>query len=318
MRVIRSILILAALAVCTSATRADDLSELVAAVAGSMTVQNMKNDTKTATFGAGKPRYMPKPKQKDVDFSMLDGIYKAMKREQFYYMLSESSDSYSYEFERRLERQRSRPTLGRRDFFRPVPGQITSNFGWRPRFQRVHHGVDLSLHVGDTVRAAISGTVEKIAYDHDGYGHYVVMSHPDGMQTVYGHLEYALVSQGQFIYSGQPLGIGGNTGNSTGPHLHFEARVGDVAVDPTLLFDFYGNATYFAEEEEEIAPVKPKGPVYSHQSKSLARESTYIVRYGDTLESIARQAGISVMRLCQLNMLQQSSQPEIGRMLKLK
>lgn len=304
MRLIRISLILLAIAVCNTATRADDFSELVAAIAGCMEAQErMAKDVKTPSFDSGKPRYVGKSQQNGIDLAMLDGIYTAMKRERFNQMMSES--------------YYPRPTLGRMDFFRPVPGLITSYFGWRPSFQRVHHGVDLSLQIGDTVRAALSGTVEKIAYDHDGYGHYVVMSHPDGMQTVYGHLEYALVGQGQFVYSGQPLGIGGNTGNSTGPHLHFETRVGNVAVDPTLLFDFYGTAVYYAAEEE-IKPDKPKGPVYTHQSKSLARESTYIVRYGDTLESIARQAGISVMRLCQLNMLQQSSQPEIGRMLKLK
>ncbi|MDE6290804.1 MAG: peptidoglycan DD-metalloendopeptidase family protein, partial [Muribaculaceae bacterium] len=207
------------------------------------------------------------------------------------------------------------PTLGRADFFRPVPGIITSNFGWRPKFNRLHHGVDLNLHIGDTVRAAVTGTVERISYDHDGYGHYVVMTHPDGMETLYGHLQYALVSQGQTIYAGQPIGIGGNTGNSTGPHLHFETRLGGVAVDPTLIFDFYGRNLYYAEERPTQ---KSRGPVYSHQSKSLKKESTYIVRVGDTAESIARQAGISVMRLCQLNLLQQTEPLEIGRMLKLK
>ena len=82
-----------------------------------------------------------------------------------------------------------------------------------------------------------------------------------------------------------------------------------------LLFDFYGREpAYYAEEP---TPKPQKGPVYSHQSKSLKKEATYIVRYGDTLESIARQAGMSVMRLCQLNMLQQSEPLTIGRMLKL-
>ena len=168
------------------------------------------------------------------------------------------------------------------------------------------------------MRAAVSGTVERISYDHDGYGHYVVVSHPDGMETLYGHLQYALVGQGQFIHSGQPLGIGGNTGNSTGPHLHFETRLGGVAVDPTLIFDFYGTVRYLAEETQTSAETAPKAPTYTHQSKSLKKETTYIVRVGDTPQSIARQAGISVMRLCQLNMLNQNDALPIGRMLKLR
>lgn len=286
-------LILAAAVAGTSAARADELSELLAAVAGSMSAQKMANDVNTTSIGTGKSHYTPKPADTDLDLSLLDGVYWAMKRELTY----------------------PRPTLARQGFYRPVPGMITSLFGWRPQFQRVHHGVDLSLQVGDTVRAAVTGNVTLISYDHDGYGHYVVMQHDDGMETVYGHLEYPLVSQGQMILAGQPIGIGGNTGNSTGPHLHFETRLGGVAVDPMLLFDFYGSWHYLADDTPKSAV--PKGPVYSHQSKSLANEKTYIVRYGDTLKSIARQAGISVMKLCQLNMLKESDNPPVGRMLKL-
>ncbi|MDE6559981.1 MAG: LysM peptidoglycan-binding domain-containing protein, partial [Muribaculaceae bacterium] len=72
------------------------------------------------------------------------------------------------------------------------------------------------------------------------------------------------------------------------------------------------------EKQSPAVAATPKGPTYSHQSKSLEREDTYVVRYGDTLESVARQAGISVMRLCQLNMLNESAPLPIGRMLKLK
>lgn len=307
---------LAALAAGTSATRADDLSDLVAAVAATMQKQQMAKDVAPSSFlDAGKPHYTPKTKQKDVDALLLDGIFTSMKREAFRNMRRELFNEDDETFER-LTNGYIPPTLGRPDFFRPVPGIITSLYGWRPRFQRMHHGIDLSLQVGDTVRAALNGTVEKIAYDHGGYGHYVVMTHPDGMETLYGHLQYPLVSQGQFIYAGQPVGIGGNTGNSTGPHLHFEARIGDTAVDPMLLFDFYGRATvYYAEE---LKPDVPKAPTYSHQSSSLKKQSTYIVRYGDTLESVARQADMTVMRLCQLNMLQQFEPLQIGRMLKLR
>lgn len=310
------LLTLAAIAAGTSATRADDMSDLVAAVAASMEKQIIEKDALHSRLDADKRRYTPRQKSSELNVVMLDGIISSMKRETFRRMRRdlygdyediESEDSWSSAY--------APPTLGRMDFFRPVPGIITSRFGWRPKFNRLHHGVDLSLHIGDTVRAAVSGIVEHISYDHDGYGHYVIINHPDGMQTLYGHLQYALVSQGQTVFAGQPVGIGGNTGNSTGPHLHFEARLGGVAVDPTLIFDFYGHTLHYAED---VPAPKSKPPVYSHQSKSLKKESTYIVRVGDTPESVARQAGISVMRLCQLNMLQQSAPLPVGRMLKLK
>ncbi len=306
---------LAALAAGTSATRADELSELVAAVAASVDTARMARDVKSNFFSSKNVRHKSIPK-KDVSVDLLDGIIKSMNRQILRERMIDSDGYGLYE-----DTEIYRPTLGRGDFYRPVAGIITSRFGWRPQFQRMHHGVDLSLNVGDTVRAAVSGTVKRISYDPNGYGHYVVMSHSDGMETLYGHLQYALVSQGQFVYSGQPLAIGGNTGNSTGPHLHFEAKVGGVAVDPTLLFDFYGAGRYlyqFDGDSSEAVAATPKAPIYTHQSKSLKREETYVVRYGDTLESVARQAGISVMRLCQLNMLQASDPLTVGRMLKLK
>lgn len=313
MKVIKIILVTLAIIVAgTSATRADELSELVAAVAASMDTIMLSRDIKGANLDINKPRYKAKPTRKDLSINYLNGIIKLMNR-QALQQLRRDADEYVYDD---IYDDYIGLTLGRQDFFRPVAGIITSKFGWRPQFQRMHQGVDLSLNIGDTVRSALSGTIKLISYDPDGYGHYVVMSHPDGMETVYGHLKYALVSQGQFVYAGQPLAIGGNTGNSTGPHLHFEARLGGVAVDPLLLFDFY--MTTYSNNESMISPkATSKGPTYSHQSKSLKKEDTYIVRYGDTLESVARQAGITVMRLCQLNMLNEKDPLPIGRMLKL-
>ena len=313
MKEIKKILITLAIFIAgTSATRADELSELVAAVAASMDTtmlsRDIKRDIKGADIDIKKPRYKAKTGKNNLSIDYLDRILKSM-NSQILEQHRRDAEDYIYD-------DYMHPTLGRKDFFRPVTGIITSKFGWRPQFNRMHHGVDLSLNVGDTVRSALSGTIKLISYDPDGYGHYVVMSHPDGMETVYGHLKYALVSQGQFVYAGQPLAIGGNTGNSTGPHLHFEARLGGVAVDPMLLFDFY--MTTYSNNESMIAPrATSKGPTYSHQSKSLKNENTYIVRYGDTLQSVARQAGITVMRLCQLNMLNENDPLPIGRMLKL-
>ena len=307
---IRTILLtLAALAAGTSATRADHLSDLVAAVAASMDSLRMDKDVMTPLIDT-RPRYQSRGKAQEIEVSMLEGIYRSMKRQSAERMMLRRMDDVPFDFEQPL-----RPTLGRSDFFRPVPGIITSRFGWRPQFQRMHHGVDLALNIGDTVRAAVNGEVERIGYDACGYGHYVVLSHADGMETLYGHLQYPLTVRGQYVFAGQAVGIGGNTGNSTGPHLHFETRLDGIAIDPTLIFNFHGSLIYYAEEPKKAASTTP---VYSHQSKSLRKESTYIVRYGDTPESVARQAGISVMRLCQLNLIKQSDPLTVGRMLKLK
>lgn len=287
------------------------MSALVAEIAASKDSARIIHDLKSTSFDK-KIRYKAKSPEKELSIDIIDGILKLFNRQALQELRRYDND---YEYNECF-----RPSLGRRDFFIPVTGIITSKFGWRTQFQRIHHGVDLRLNVGDTVRAAISGTVKLISYDANGYGNYVVLSHPDDMETVYGHLKYALVSQGQYVYSGQPLAIGGNTGNSTGPHLHFETRIGGIAVDPTILFDFYGSSNYMYayDEPKPSIEVAPRGPTYSHQSKSLKNTDRYVVRYGDTLESISRQAGISVMRLCQLNMLSESAPLQVGRMLKLR
>lgn len=310
---LKYLLIVAMAATTSSAMRADDLSDLVAAVAaGEKTIKNIESDVLTIRFDS-LPRYISKKDSQTID--LLSGIYDSMSIES---TLNYMINAYDYSDLRPQQRLNysdywlQQPTLAREGFYRPVPGIITSRFGWRPQFGRMHHGVDLRLNIGDTVRAAVTGVVEKVAYDYDGYGHYVVMRHPDGMETVYGHLQYALVGQGQQIEMGYPVGIGGNTGNSTGPHLHFEARMGGVAVDPTLIFDFYSSSRYYAKNRNS----EPGTSTYA--SKPLSGKRTYIVRQGDTTKSIAKRAGISVLRLCQLNMIKETDRLETGRMLKLR
>lgn len=131
------------------------------------------------------------------------------------------------------------PPYDRNDFYRPVMGRITSTYGYRMEFGRLHKGVDLSLNVGDTVRAAIPGVVAKVGYDAGGYGNYVVMVHNNGLETRYAHLSGALAVPGRKYDAGEAIALGGNTGNSTGPHLHFEVRYRGTAVDPMSVFDFH-------------------------------------------------------------------------------
>ena len=129
------------------------------------------------------------------------------------------------------------PELNSRDFLRPVDGRLTSGYGFRKRFNRLHRGVDIALNYGDTVRCSLPGIVIKNGYDLGGYGIYVIVSHLGNIETLYGHLSKSLVNVGQVMESGQVLGLGGSTGNSLGPHLHFETRKRGKAIDPFSLFD---------------------------------------------------------------------------------
>lgn len=121
-------------------------------------------------------------------------------------------------------------------FIWPLGGEITSPFGWRihPVLGTRHHhnGIDIDVPVGTMVRVAAPGTVSQIYDDPEGYGTAVVLQHADGYLTIYGHISSVLVSKGQFVEVGQPIAESGNTGLSTGPHLHFEIRNGEFPVDP--------------------------------------------------------------------------------------
>lgn len=120
-------------------------------------------------------------------------------------------------------------------FSLPVAGAITSGFGWR--WGRAHAGVDLQLKTGDTVTAAFDGVVRMSRWYY-GYGNCVVIRHHNGLETLYGHLSQRSVKPGDLVNAGQLIGLGGSTGYSTGPHLHFETRFMGKAFNPQQLIDF--------------------------------------------------------------------------------
>ena len=114
-------------------------------------------------------------------------------------------------------------------FVWPVHGIFTSGFGWR--WGRMHEGIDLAVPNGTAVVAAAAGTVIVAGWT-GGYGNLVVVDHGTGIATAYGHNTYVTVSPGQSVAQGQLIAYSGNTGHSTGPHVHFEVRVNGSAVDP--------------------------------------------------------------------------------------
>jgi murein DD-endopeptidase MepM/ murein hydrolase activator NlpD len=114
-------------------------------------------------------------------------------------------------------------------FIWPVNGTFTSPFGMR--WGRLHAGIDIAAPVGSAIRAADSGNVALAGW-YGGYGQYTCINHGGGVSTCYGHQSSIGVSNGQGVSQGQVIGAVGNTGNSTGPHLHFEVRINGSPVDP--------------------------------------------------------------------------------------
>ena len=124
-----------------------------------------------------------------------------------------------------LRGTKSKPT-----YMYPVTNwNITSNFGYR--WGRLHAGTDVGVPQGTTVRASRGGQVVTAGWV-GGYGNCVIIDHGDGVSTRYGHLSQVLVSVGQYVDQGDQIALSGNTGRSTGPHLHFEIRINGEAVDP--------------------------------------------------------------------------------------
>ena len=128
-------------------------------------------------------------------------------------------------------------TLQQRRFKMPVQGTITSSFGWvadpTTGVRTYHSGIDISAPEGTVVTAALDGRVTKVA-EEPGYGKMVIVDHGSGVTTWYAHLSAVSVKERQYVKQGAEVGKVGQTGTATGPHLHFEIRVGGNAVDPQL------------------------------------------------------------------------------------
>jgi murein DD-endopeptidase MepM/ murein hydrolase activator NlpD len=191
--------------------------------------------------------------------------------------------------------------------------RITDVFGYRPRRRRMHYGLDVKVQIGDTIRAAFDGKVRIVKNQgRRGYGKYIVIRHNNGLETVYGHLSKQLVNVDESVRAGEPIALGGNTGRSTGSHLHFETRFLGIPINPALMFDF--------EKQDVTADtytfVKAKNAGKTAGSVAAGKGMFYKVKKGDTLSHIAARQGISVSQLCKLNRITKKTILRPGQVLR--
>lgn len=193
--------------------------------------------------------------------------------------------------------------------------RVTSRFGLRGA-SRFHYGVDIGVRTGDTIYATFSGKVRIVDYERRGYGNYVVVRHNNGFETVMAHLSKVLTSENSYVEAGDPIGLGGNTGRSTGPHLHYEIRILGNAFDPTKLIDIEHKSLKSNDDEALIS----HSYTYSHNAKlkELKKAAYHRVRSGDTLSGIAYRYGTSVSRLCRLNGIKSTSIIRIGQSIRYR
>lgn len=185
--------------------------------------------------------------------------------------------------------------------------KITDVFGYRPRRRREHKGLDVKVQRGDTIYAAFDGKVRIASYQRRGYGHYIVIRHNNGIETLYAHLSKKLVSANANVKAGQPIGLGGNTGRSTGSHLHFETLLLGKSIDPALMFDFENQrmtGDSFVYRKSEDKSLSPRAPKYHR------------VRKGETIAKIARKYGVPQRTILKLNGLKASSIIRPGQRLR--
>lgn len=212
------------------------------------------------------------------------------------------------------------------EFEVPFHGKVISRYGIRRG--RMHTGTDIKCYRGDTIYASYHGRVLR-ASRYYGYGNLVVLGHLHGMETYYAHLDAFLVSAGDSVVTGQPLGLGGRTGRATAEHLHFEVREGGKAYNPELIFDFE-NFKVRAEvtgkealadfimnpETGEHFHITSRGNAYVMEMSALPMVE-YVIKAGDSLWKIARRFNTSVAMLCEHNNLTAHSVLRIGSVLKV-
>lgn len=202
-----------------------------------------------------------------------------------------------------------------RNYVMPTPSvKVTDIFGYRPNRRRVHQGLDIKVQTGDTIYAAFDGKVRITSYQRRGYGHYVVIRHNNGIETLYAHLSKKLVEANDNVKAGDPIGLGGNTGRSSGSHLHFETILMGKSLDPALMFDFKNQ-----KMTGESYLYRRPGSKYieNGQVKIAGPEKKYHkVRSGDTIERIARKYGVSQRRIFELNGLKSNSIIRPGQTLR--
>lgn len=271
-------------------------------------------------------------RMKTVDTLMLRNI---TAREEMENPAAELYEDWNNTFAHRATALPETYRINLKHFCMPTPSRVvTSNFG--ARWGRQHEGIDIKVYIGDTIRAAFDGKVRIVRYEANGYGNYVVIRHNNGLETIYGHMSKHLVAENEQVRAGDPIGLGGNTGRSTGSHLHFETRLCGVALNPALMFDFRnqdvtGDTYLFRKESynrESLAATRQRGKnddlaaANDNNSNNIGDNvESGDVRYhkvakGETLAAIARKRGTTIDKICKLNHISKNMRVKPGQILR--
>ena len=191
-----------------------------------------------------------------------------------------------------------------RAFFLPIYGKLFRGFTYS------HKGLDIKLNKGDTVRAAFDGVVRYAKYNRGGFGNLVIIRHYNGLETYYGHLSRISVKVNEVVRAAEPIALGGSTGRSRGPHLHFEVRYKDIPLDPLRMIDL--------ENKKLISNSFPITRKVFFPDDYSPNAQIVRVKSGDTIGKLAKKYHTSVKEICAMNKIKPNTKLKIGRSIRVR
>ena len=190
------------------------------------------------------------------------------------------------------------------NYVHPAKYKATSLYGVKRRRGRTHHGVDIPFSENTPVVAAFDGIVRVSTYNNGGYGNLIIIRHENHLETYYAHLNRRLVNPGQMVQAGDTIGLGGSTGRSRGPHLHFETRYLGTHFNPARIIDFlnYKLACDTLYVSGKFIKTNTDAVVNNTNEQTGDTSPVYItIRRGDTLGALARKHRTTVEQIKRLN-----------------
>ena len=212
----------------------------------------------------------------------------------------------------------------------PYQGKVYHRGKFGVRRGRRHQGVDLPLKTGDPVYATFTGKVRMSKYM-GAFGNLIVIRHDNGIETFYAHLSKRNVEAGDWVNAGDVIGLGGSTGRSTGPHLHFETRYNGFAFDPQWLIDFENGIlrhrlfvlkkkyfNIYSNYEQDFEDEMKNEEDDKKEEAERAAMRWHTIKSGDTLGRIAINNGTTVSAICKLNGITPKTVLKIGRRIRVR
>ena len=195
-------------------------------------------------------------------------------------------------------------TSSGRLFNLPVYGRLFRGFTYS------HKGLDIKLNKGDTVKAAFDGVVRYAKYNRGGFGNLVIIRHYNGLETYYGHNSKLMVKVNEIVKAGDHIALGGSTGRSRGPHLHFEVRYKDIPLDPMRMIDY--------DNQKLISNSFPITKKVFFPNDYNPNALIVKIKKGDTVGKLSKKYHTPIKEICAMNQIKQTTALRVGRSIRVR